>query len=393
MLGIGLGGFASGFEKGIGIGEKLIEGQNKREIASGVTEGRAEYDQAVERGEAKADDADAILRFTMPKIMTPLLRSGDLKTASAASEWLRSDTTRRGTDLFGKGMIAAQAGDVRGALDHFVNAGRIKGYGADYKIGDPEELPGGGFRVSLTNGAGKTFSQDFKTPDDVTRFGATYLNPQAAFESWQGQRDAAVKADREVATDTRKYGARKDIDLKHEQQRHAAGLGTSNQAPADVKTAEWLIQKGVAKTPQDAWDLVRRSRANQETIAAQIMGRAMTPDQGRRNLEEYYKLFPDHRPPGMATPPPRQQQQQQPSFMERWFGGGSSSQPAPAPQPAPAQQRPDMMTPGDGGRPVQATIPQRPQSVPAGSAYSPSRQMWRSPDGKVFDAQGRPVAQ
>ncbi|MPZ36695.1 MAG: hypothetical protein GEU95_01310 [Rhizobiales bacterium] len=380
MLGIGLGGFASGFEKGIGIGEKLIEGENKRAISKGVDEGRADFDKAVTEGTAKPDDADAILRFTMPKIMGPLLKSGDLKTATAASEWLRSDTTRQGTDLFGKGMIAAQAGDVGGALQHFVNAGRVKGYGADYKIADPQELPGGGWRVGITNNAGKTFTRDFKTPDDVLQFGASYLNPQAAFQQRQAQRDAEVKAERDVTTDTRKYTARKNVDLEHDKRRQAAGLGTS-QSPAEVKTAEWLIQKGVAKNPQEAWDLVRKSKTSQESIAAQIMGRAMTPSQGRQNLEEYYKLFPDQRPPGMPAAPA--QPQQEPSFMERWFGGSS----------APAQQRPDMMTPGDGGRPVQAQIPQRPPSVPAGSAYSPSRRQWRTPDGKVLDAQGRPVAQ
>lgn len=67
--------------------------------------------------------------------------------------------------------------------------------------------------------------------------------------------------------------------------------------------------------------------------------------------------------------------------------------PAPAPAPRPAQQRPDMMTPGDGGRPLNIEVPQQPPSVPPGSAYSPSRQMWRAPDGTMFDSNGNPVQQ
>ena len=43
--------------------------------------------------------------------------------------------------------------------------------------------------------------------------------------------------------------------------------------------------------------------------------------------------------------------------------------------------------PGQGA----AAAPQRPQTVPQGSAYSPSRQMWRDPQGNLYDANGRPV--
>jgi hypothetical protein len=36
------------------------------------------------------------------------------------------------------------------------------------------------------------------------------------------------------------------------------------------------------------------------------------------------------------------------------------------------------------------TLPARPSSVPAGSQYSPSRKMWRTPDGKLFNERGEP---
>ena len=42
--------------------------------------------------------------------------------------------------------------------------------------------------------------------------------------------------------------------------------------------------------------------------------------------------------------------------------------------------------------PGAGAVPQRPQGLPAGSAYSPSRKMWRTPDGRMFDATGRPVS-
>jgi hypothetical protein len=39
----------------------------------------------------------------------------------------------------------------------------------------------------------------------------------------------------------------------------------------------------------------------------------------------------------------------------------------------------------------QADIPSRPRNLPAGSAYSPSRKMWRDPQGNLYDASGNPL--
>ena len=41
--------------------------------------------------------------------------------------------------------------------------------------------------------------------------------------------------------------------------------------------------------------------------------------------------------------------------------------------------------------PASGGAPARPGGVPEGSAYSPSRKQWRSPDGKMFDASGKAV--
>jgi hypothetical protein len=41
--------------------------------------------------------------------------------------------------------------------------------------------------------------------------------------------------------------------------------------------------------------------------------------------------------------------------------------------------------------PAASTMPQQPPSVPPGSQYSPSRKMWRAPNGNLFDATGKPM--
>lgn len=83
--------------------------------------------------------------------------------------------------------------------------------------------------------------------------------------------------------------------------------------------------------------------------------------------------------------------------------GAPSSTPTPAPginRPQPgastapavrAAEKPAQMTPGNGNKPVDVAMPVRPSNVPKGSAYSPSRRQWRTPDGQVLDMEGNPV--
>ena len=70
-------------------------------------------------------------------------------------------------------------------------------------------------------------------------------------------------------------------------------------------------------------------------------------------------------------------------------GMGSAKDPMMMLSPGAAQAYKELQSPNR-----QQTQPQgiqRPQNIPQGSQYSPSRKMWRTPDGKIFDSQGNPV--
>ena len=82
---------------------------------------------------------------------------------------------------------------------------------------------------------------------------------------------------------------------------------------------------------------------------------ALTPSQRQAKLN---KLTADHAQIIRGGPPP---------------AAATTAQPA-----APAAAAP--------------ATPARPASVPNGAAYSPSRQMWRDPQGHMYNAQGQPVA-
>jgi hypothetical protein len=60
-----------------------------------------------------------------------------------------------------------------------------------------------------------------------------------------------------------------------------------------------------------------------------------------------------------------------------------------APAKPPASQEPPAA--GAGAVPVPAKTPALPSGVPSGSQFSASRQQWRSPDGKIYDADGNEV--
>lgn len=73
-----------------------------------------------------------------------------------------------------------------------------------------------------------------------------------------------------------------------------------------------------------------------------------------------------------------------------WNSLFGSSEPAAA-TAAPAEPAAKPAAPAQAAPAQTQQAPPRPGNVPAGSAYSPSRNQWRTPDGKLFDANGQPV--
>ncbi len=137
----------------------------------------------------------------------------------------------------------------------------------------------------------------------------------------------------------------------------------NQQEPADIRTAEWLIKNGVAKSPDEAWQLVRQSRANPQTIYAQVYNNALRATfgnqaQAKKIADDFMRTQNFPVPvPGLQAPPlqPRAVQKQ------------SMVAPAQNPPSPSIPQRPDMMTPGNGARPVQMVAP----AVGAGTRERP----------------------
>lgn len=366
MLGFGLGGFAQGFERGVGLGDRMYKQQRQRAqdktIDQATTEGQAAHTKAVAAGTAKPGDPADIMRHVLPRMVAPLLKAGNFKAAEEIRGWAESDATRRATQLFGQGMIAGQAGDMRTAIGKFVEAGRTRGYGGNYTISDPEQIDGGGMRVRIAGPDGREFVQEFRTADEVLRFGSTWLNPEAAFQQWQASR-----------ADQAKRAADINQSLTIEQGKAQIGLGRRREEKAiDTEDAMNRQRAGVHNMAQY---LKARERAVKELEVAGQLGplahQKPTPEQAERMIERRtQEILGGAGRTGAAKPP------QAPGVLVDTKTGRQMDAPAAAPAAGPEGTPPAVATPAAAPAAAPA-VPATPQPTAAQRGFTLLRDMVR----------------
>lgn len=235
MLGIGLGSFVEGVEKGFGLRQRMDEEKeraadradarkerdrvrgNREQLEAIETDARAQFDKAVEAGEAQPDQfTDFWLKFALPKRQAELLRQGDTAGAKALMEWGRSEDTLKGGRLFSSALLRAQTGDPSGALADAIEAGKLGGYIANgYEVAGHDELRDEsgnllGFRLRLKDADGNDIEQDVAV-GDVGGVISRFLNPDAAWKSQMDARSAEAEDRREIAKHREKAEIDRDI--------------------------------------------------------------------------------------------------------------------------------------------------------------------------------------
>lgn len=251
-FGIGLGAFMQGVEGGYGLGQKISAGMDakaKKDSLKAVdTAAKQDFDQQVADGKEAPGNFDAFYRQNyLPQKIRAYEAAGDVEGAATWLKWAEAKGGYDGSKLFASGMFKAQAGDVRGAVGDFIQAGRTKGYlSHGYQIGDVEEIAGAGgagsgFRVQLKSPDGTATPIEFNSAADVIQFGANYLNPDAAWKSWQTDAAAARKMKADIAEDRAKLGNRREDAAI----RRAAGIGAT-----------------AAETPEKQYDSARKALAD-----------------------------------------------------------------------------------------------------------------------------------
>lgn len=233
MIGIGLGGLAQGFERGVGLGDKMHkmnrERENEGRVDAARTAGEADFNAAVERGDAQPEDIAASIRFAAPHMMRAALQNNDPAMLKQFYDFSRSEEANAGAKLFESGMRRVNLGDVEGGWQDFQKLGKLKGYGGEYEIGPLGRTEDGKFTTTVKTADGRTLTPTFASPQE---FMAAYGNPAVAFEDSRRR----VQRQEANADDATRYGARKSIDLRHQQEQQAAGLGPVAYDPYNFET-------------------------------------------------------------------------------------------------------------------------------------------------------------
>lgn len=235
MIGIGLGGFMEGLQGGMRAREafdsrkrsKVLQEREdteynravkqRDEISAINTQAQAEFKSRVDAGTAKPDQFDSFWNdYALPKLKNTYLAQGNIEMADRVQKWGESEDTRAGAKLAMSALTKAQTGDVAGALADATAAGKRKGYlSHGYEIMGQDTIvdPSGqlqGYRLQMKGPDGKTVTQDLPLAQ-VPKLIATYLNPEAA---WQSQ-IAAQEANTKRKTDLQDYEEKKKIDKQY----------------------------------------------------------------------------------------------------------------------------------------------------------------------------------
>lgn len=250
MIGIGLGGFMDGFQRGQQIRQdrerqKYLDTQQDRqkkldarqdvlnarddeeyaraeterqEIANIGTKAKTDYDARVAAvGPGKAGDFDSFWsKYALPSLKQTYLKNGNVEMANKVQEWGDSADAKRGGKLAMGALLKAQTGDIDGAINDVMEAGRTRGYiDHGFEVIGHETLaaPDGsiaGYRLKLKGPDGKDVDQDI-APADVPKLIATFMNPEAAWQSQVSAREAAAKSADDLST----YEAKKKIDKQY----------------------------------------------------------------------------------------------------------------------------------------------------------------------------------
>lgn len=251
MIGVGLGGFMDGFnkqqevkdthkrsailEEQLRMDQKRAERQDvlnarddadyqraedtRASVAQIGQDTQAKFNEGVTKGELDPNRfSDFYRSYAVPRIQNTYLESGDVAKAADFMKWADSADAKRGGELAMSAMWKANNGDLQGSLDDALKAGQISGYidhgyqlvGNDTLI-DKDTHAQVGFRVTVKTPDGKQISQNIPNAE-LPRVVATWLNPQAAYESRQAaQADTAKRAQ-----GIEDYKQKKDIDKQYE---------------------------------------------------------------------------------------------------------------------------------------------------------------------------------
>jgi hypothetical protein len=345
MLGIGLGGFMDGFEKGEKIRAQVDDRQRKQmlqerqdveynravdqrtQIEAIGKDAQTEFNSRVEAGTMAPEQFEQFWSgYTIPKLRQQYLLNGDIDGADKVQKWGESAEAREGGKLFTSALLKSQTGDAAGALSDAMKLGQMKGYMSHGMEVLGQETINGGFRLRIKGPDGKEVNQDILS-EDVPRLIATFGNPQSAWESHLATQAAKAKADAEVDTHRRKKEIDRDLGLnagptkengdilKSLRKIHDGGLDGSGvkfddmppEQQQKLMQEEHAKRRGVFGLPNDAG--ASGGGTGRQVVVDTVSGRAVDPAEGRAAAPE--------RKPQADSASPSETERPAPSWLDR----------------------------------------------------------------------------
>jgi hypothetical protein len=187
MLGIGLGAFVSGMERGMQMRQKIDATRAAKKQNDALK-------QIAEDAKAKYGDvmSDEAYNYMLQRQEMLYRQSGDVEKAGQFRKWGQEETARKGTKLFGGILSALKVGDLDNAVGLANDLSNLDGYGPidDYQFGVADH-PQHGRGIVVAGKDGKPLT--FVMPDQAPQVFAQFANPEKAFE-WSSAQAKEQKA-------------------------------------------------------------------------------------------------------------------------------------------------------------------------------------------------------
>jgi len=182
-LGIGLGAFAGGFQKGYGLGKEVksdfAERKFQNEIKSSYEDSQKKFQEGLAAGTYNENQfMDVFKSESVPRIRDHLLKNGRVEDAMRWEQWGTSDKGMDYTKLYGKGRVQFGVGDY-GGFTNSLNQ-MAKSAGLDYNFSHVAGDDSNPARIRISSADGKTVFGDYGM-DEVPQLYDQWFNPTSGF--------------------------------------------------------------------------------------------------------------------------------------------------------------------------------------------------------------------
>lgn len=332
-FGIGVGAFADGLTRGMGLGREIKQARNERQIDTIRKEGLSQAREAA--GPEASPDAimQNFMQTGVPRIAEAYLQQGNVEKAEAWTQWAQNREQQRGMKDWANAYQAAQTGNYDVVANYVAeNARRLDPSIQLRSWRKGTESGKDGFFVTVGREEG-TDQDIFIDNETLVRKGLSMLSPPEQFnlrwQEMQGAQQARAKAtsedlkhERGVFMEQMKQEHRVELESLKEQLRSARDR---NEFDAKVESAAATLSRygynsdeisamvprimGIANVRQEIGETDLRLRATEILSRNNMRFSRMKPEEQAQMIDEMVGVIRAQSGGGQSSGGQRAQQQ------------------------------------------------------------------------------------